>query len=108
MPNPKARRIEVRFPDSTANPYLAFAAMMMAGLDGIMNKIHPGDPMDKDLYDLPPEEVKEIPTVCHALDMALEHLDKDRAFLTGGRRIHQRRDRCLHRASRCRRSRACA
>lgn len=82
--NPKARRIEIRFPDSTANPYLAFAALLMAGLDGIMNKIHPGDPMDKDLYDLPPEEAKEIPTVCHSLDMALEHLNKDRAFLTAG------------------------
>ena len=74
--NPKARRIEVRFPDSTANPYFAFAAMMMAGLDGIQNKIHPGEPADKDLYDLEPEEAKHIPTVCHSLDMALEHLDK--------------------------------
>jgi glutamine synthetase len=82
--NPKARRIEVRFPDSTANPYFAFAAMMMAGLDGIQNKIHPGDPADKDLYDLEPEEAKHIPTVCHSLDMALEHLDKDREFLTRG------------------------
>src|SRR5262245_48277403 len=82
--NPKARRIEVRFPDSSANPYLAFAAMMMAGLDGIQNKIHPGDPADKDLYDLEPEEAKHIPTVCHSLDMALEHLDKDREFLTRG------------------------
>jgi glutamine synthetase len=67
-----------------ANPYLAFAAMMMAGLDGIQNKIHPGEPMDKDLYDLPPEEEKTIPTVCFALDMALDHLDKDREFLTAG------------------------
>ena len=82
--NPKARRIEVRFPDSSANPYFAFAAMMMAGLDGIQNKIHPGDPADKDLYDLEPEEAKHIPTVCHSLDMALEHLDKDREFLTRG------------------------
>jgi glutamine synthetase len=82
--NPKGRRIEVRFPDSTANPYFAFAAMMMAGLDGIQNKIHPGDPADKDLYDLEPEEAKHIPTVCHSLDMALEHLDKDREFLTRG------------------------
>ncbi len=82
--NPKARRIEVRFPDSTANPYFAFAAMMMAGLDGIQNKIHPGDPADKDLYDLEPEEAAHIPTVCHSLDMALEHLDKDREFLTRG------------------------
>jgi glutamine synthetase len=82
--NPKGRRIEVRFPDATGNPYLAFAAMMMAGLDGIQNKIHPGDPMDKDLYDLPPEEEKAIPTVCHALDQALECLDRDREFLTAG------------------------
>ena len=82
--HPKGRRIEVRFPDNTANPYLAFTAMMMAGLDGIQNKIHPGEAMDKDLYDLPPEEEKEIPKVCHALDMALEHLDSDRAFLKAG------------------------
>ncbi|MFO8002765.1 glutamate--ammonia ligase [Thioalkalivibrio sp.] len=82
--SPKGRRIEVRFPDSTANPYLAFAAMLMAGIDGIQNKIHPGDAMDKNLYDLPPEEEKNIPQVCHALDQALEELDKDRAFLTAG------------------------
>ena len=82
--NPKGRRIEVRFPDPMANPYLAFSAMMMAGLDGIQNKIHPGDPMDKDLYDLPAEEAKSIPTVCHALDMALDYLDKDREYLTAG------------------------
>lgn len=82
--NPKGRRIEVRFPDATGNPYLSFAAMMMAGLDGIQNKIHPGDAMDKDLYDLPPEEEKAIPTVCHALDQALESLDKDRHFLIAG------------------------
>ena len=82
--NPKARRIEVRFPDSTANPYLAFAAMLMAGLDGIQNKIHPGDAMDKDLYDLPPEEEKSIPQVSHAFDLSLECLDKDREFLTRG------------------------
>ena len=80
----KARRIEVRFPDPTANPYLAFAAMMMAGLDGIQNKIHPGDPADKNLYDLPPEEDAKIPTVCSSLDQALEYLDKDREFLTRG------------------------
>ncbi|MDO8705471.1 MAG: glutamate--ammonia ligase [Sulfuricaulis sp.] len=84
VPNPKGRRIEVRFPDAGSNPYLAFAAMMMAGLDGIMNKIHPGEAMDKDLYDLPAEEAKKIPTVCHSLDMALEALDKDRAFLKAG------------------------
>ncbi len=82
--SPKARRIEVRFPDSTGNPYLAFAAMLMAGLDGIQNKIHPGDPMDKDLYDLPAEEARAIPTVCHSLDMALEALDQDRDFLKAG------------------------
>jgi len=82
--SPKGRRIEVRFPDPTANPYLAFSAMMMAGLDGIQNKIHPGDAMDKDLYDLPAEEAASIPTVCHSLDMALEALDADRAFLTAG------------------------
>ncbi len=82
--NPKGRRIEVRFPDSTANPYLAFAAMMMAGLDGIQNKIHPGEPMDKDLYDLPPEEEKVIPKVCFYFDEALAALDADHAFLTKG------------------------
>jgi glutamine synthetase len=82
--NPKARRIEVRFPDPTANPYLAFSAMMMAGLDGIQNKVHPGDAMDKDLYDLPAEEAAAIPTVCHSFDQALESLDADRAFLTAG------------------------
>jgi len=83
-PNPKGRRIEVRFPDPTANPYLAFAALMMAGLDGIQNKIHPGDAMDKDLYDLPAEEAKAIPTVCHSLDQALEALAADHDFLTQG------------------------
>nr|VFK08582.1 MAG: glutamine synthetase [Candidatus Kentron sp. LPFa]VFK25144.1 MAG: glutamine synthetase [Candidatus Kentron sp. LPFa] len=82
--SPKARRVEVRFPDSSGNPYLAFSAMLMAGLDGIQNKIDPGAPFDKDLYDLPPEEEKAIPTVCHALDQALEALDADRKFLTAG------------------------
>jgi glutamine synthetase len=82
--NPKGRRIEVRFPDPTCNPYLAFAAMLMAGLDGVENKIHPGEAATKDLYHLPPEEDAKIPTVCHSLDQALEHLDKDRAFLTKG------------------------
>ena len=81
--NPKGRRIEVRFPDSTANPYFAFAAMLMAGLDGIQNKIHPGDAMDKDLYDLPPEEEKQLKTVCYSFDQALEALDGDREFLSG-------------------------
>ena len=82
--NPKGRRIEVRFPDPTANPYLAFSAMLMAGLDGVMNKIHPGEPANKNLYDLPPEEEKAIPTVCSSLDQALDELDKDREFLTRG------------------------
>jgi len=80
----KARRIETRFPDPTANPYLCFTALMMAGLDGVQNKIHPGDPADKNLYDLPPEEDAKIPTVCSSLDQALEYLDKDREFLTRG------------------------
>ncbi|MGH8521160.1 MAG: glutamate--ammonia ligase [Gammaproteobacteria bacterium] len=82
--SPKGRRLEIRFPDSTANPYLAFTAMLMAGLDGIANKIHPGEPMDKDLYDLPPEEEAEIPKVCHAFDQALAALDRDRGFLKAG------------------------
>jgi glutamine synthetase len=82
--SPKGRRIEVRFPDSTANPYLAFAAMMMAGLDGIQNKIHPGDPVDKDIYELPPEEEKLIPQVCFSLEQALDELDQNREFLTKG------------------------
>jgi glutamine synthetase len=81
---PKGKRIEVRFPDAGGNPYLGFAAMLMAGLDGIENKIHPGDPVDKDLYHLPPEELKEIPTVCGSLRQALECFDADRAFLKKG------------------------
>jgi len=80
----KAKRIETRFPDPGANPYYAFAALMMAGLDGIENKIHPGDAMDKNLYDLPPEELKGVPTVCGSLREALESLSKDRAFLKKG------------------------
>ncbi|WP_417616873.1 glutamate--ammonia ligase [Oceanisphaera sp.] len=82
--SPKARRIETRFPDPAANPYLCFAALLMAGLDGIQNKIHPGDAMDKDLYDLPPEEAAEIPTVAVSLDNALDSLNEDREFLTRG------------------------
>lgn len=82
--SPKARRVEVRFPDPCANPYLAFAAMLMAGLDGIQNKIHPGEAADKNLYDLPPEENAKIPTVCASLDEALRYLDEDREFLTRG------------------------
>ena len=82
--NPKAKRVEVRFPDPMANPYLAFSALLMAGLDGIINKIDPGPAMDKDLYDLPPRELKKIPTVCGSLREALQNLDKDRAFLKKG------------------------
>lgn len=83
-PSPKGKRLEVRFPDPMANPYLSFAAMLMAGLDGIKNKIHPGDPMDKDLYDLPAEELAGIPTVCGSLREAMEALDGDRDFLKAG------------------------
>lgn len=79
-----ARRVEVRFPDCSANPYLAFTAMMMAGLDGVANKIDPGEAADKNLYDLPPEEGKKIPTVCASLEQALECLDADREFLKSG------------------------
>jgi glutamine synthetase len=82
--NPKGRRIEVRFPDSCGNPYFAFASMLMAGLDGIQNKIDPGAPMDKDLYDLPPEEEAVIPTVAFSLEEALNALDRDREFLLAG------------------------
>ena len=83
-PSTKGKRIEVRFPDPTANPYLAFAAMLMAGIDGIQNKIHPGDAADKDLYDLPPEEAADIPTVASSLEMALDALEGDKGFLTAG------------------------
>src|SRR6266513_2793454 len=82
--NPKAKRVEVRFPDPMANPYLGFAAMLMAGLDGVKNKLDPGSAMDKDLYDLPKAELKNIPTVCGSLRQALEELDKDRGFLKAG------------------------
>ncbi|KAA5804464.1 type I glutamate--ammonia ligase [Alkalicaulis satelles] len=82
--SPKAKRIETRFPDAAGNPYLTFAALLMAGLDGIENRIHPGEAMDKDLYDLPPEELKDIPTVCRSLREAMESLDADRAFLKKG------------------------
>ena len=94
--NPKARRIEVRFPDSSANPYFAFAAMMMAGLDGIQNKIHPGDPADKDLYDLEPEEAKHIP---HGVPLARHGARAPRQgprVPHPRRGVHQRRDRRLH------------
>lgn len=82
--SPNGKRVEVRFPDALANPYYAFAAMLMAGLDGIENKIHPGDAMDKDLYSLPPEELKGVPTVAGSLREALESLDADREFLKRG------------------------
>ena len=82
--NPKGRRVEARFPDPMMNPYLGFSALLMAGLDGVENKIHPGEAATKDLYHLPPEEDAKIPTVCSSLEMALENLDKDRTFLTKG------------------------
>ena len=82
--SPNGKRVEVRFPDPSANPYLAFAAMLMAGLDGIQNRIHPGEAIDKNLYDLPPEEVADVPTVCHSLRHALDSLAEDRDFLTQG------------------------
>jgi glutamine synthetase len=82
--NPKAKRVEVRFPDPGANPYFAFAAMLMAGLDGIQNKIDPGPAMDKNLYDLPPAELAKIPTVAASLREALDSLDKDRDFMKAG------------------------
>ena len=82
--NPNGKRVEVRFPDPASNPYLAFTSMLMAGLDGIQNKIHPGDAVDKNLYDLPPEELKDIPTVCSSLREAVGALEEDRDFLTKG------------------------
>jgi glutamine synthetase len=84
VPTPKATRIEVRFPDPSANPYLAFTAMLMAGLDGIKNKIHPGDAMDKDLYDLPAEEAAAIPQVAASFEEALDALEADQEFLIAG------------------------
>ena len=83
-PSPKAKRIEVRFPDPSCNPYLGFAAMLMAGLDGIQNKIDPGDPLDKNIYDLPPEELAKVPSCPASLEAALDALDHDRAFLMQG------------------------
>jgi glutamine synthetase len=82
--SPKARRIEVRFPDPSCNPYLAFACMMMAGLDGVQKKIDPGDPLDKDIYSLSPEELKDVPHVPGSLDDALRALEKDHEFLLKG------------------------
>jgi glutamine synthetase len=82
--SPKAKRVECRFPDPSANPYLAFSALLLAGLDGIQNKTHPGEAMDKDLYDLPPEELAGIPTVCASLREAMDELEKDMDFLLAG------------------------
>lgn len=82
--SPKGKRVEVRFPDPTANPYLAFSAMLMAGLDGIKNKIHPGEAMDENLYELPKERLKKVPTVCGSLRQALEALEADHQFLLEG------------------------
>ena len=82
--SPNAKRMETRFPDPAGNPYLTFSALLMAGLDGIENRIDPGDPMDKDLYDLPPEELRDVPTVCSSLRQALESLNEDRGFLKKG------------------------
>jgi glutamine synthetase len=82
--SPKGKRVEVRFPDPVANPYLAFAAMLMAGLDGIKNKIHPGDSMDMNLYDLPAEQLKQVPQVCGSLREALDALADDHQFLLAG------------------------
>ena len=94
--SPKGKRVEVRFPDPSANPYLAFAAMLMAGIDGIQNKIHPGDPMDKNLYDLPPEELTKVPTVAGSLREALNCARRRPHLPDQGRRVHRRPDRRLH------------
>jgi len=82
--SPKGKRVEVRFPDPAQNPYLGFSAMLIAGLDGVQNKIRPGDPIDKNLYELPPAELKKVPTVCHSLREAIGALEADRAFLKKG------------------------
>ena len=82
--SPKAKRLEVRFPDPMGNPYLTFVALLMAGLDGIQNRIDPGPAVDKDLYDLPPEERHDVPEVCGSLQEALDALDADRDFLKKG------------------------
>ena len=83
-PSPKGARVEIRFPDATMNPYLAFSALLMAGLDGIKNKIDPGEATDVNLYELPEAQTKQLPAVCYSLDNALEHLEKDHAFLLEG------------------------
>ena len=91
-PNPKTRRIEVRFPDPSCNPYLAFSAMMMAGLDGIQNKINPGDPLDKDIYALSPEELKDVPHMPGSLEEALDHAGARPRVPAARRRLHEGRD----------------
>ncbi len=96
--NPKAKRVEVRFPDPAANPYLCFSALLMAGLDGIANKIHPGEAMDKNLYDLPPAELKQVPTVCGSLREALGRARQGPRVPQEGLGVHRRPDRQLHRA----------
>ena len=94
-PSPKAKRVEFRCPDPSCNPYLAFAAMLMAALDGIQNKIHPGEPLDKDIYDLAPEELAEVPKTPGSLDESLDALAKDHEFLLRGDVFTRRRDRHL-------------
>ena len=94
----KAKRVEFRFPDAMANPYLAYAALLMAGLDGIQNRIHPGEAMDKNLYDLPPAELVNVPTVCGILARGARRARHRQGLPAQGRRLHRRPDRRLHRA----------
>src|SRR5207248_11308499 len=82
--SPKAKRVEFRPPDPSANPYLAFAAMMMAGLDGVLNKIDPGESLDKDIYDLTPEEMRNVPSMPSSLEAALECMENDHTFMLKG------------------------
>ena len=96
-PSPKAKRIEFRCPDPSCNPYLAFSAMLMAAIDGIQNKIDPGEPLDKDIYDLPPEEAAEVPKTPGSLDEALDALRARSRVPAAGRRLHRGRDRHLDR-----------
>ena len=104
--NPKAKRIEFRCPDPSANPYLAFSALLLAGLDGIKNKIEPPSPIDKDIYELPPDEKAEIDQVPTSLDAVLDSLEADHDFLTRGRRVHPRPDRDVDRLQAHQRDRA--